>query len=363
MASKCSNPVPSGCSPSGLSPRLQECFDRRFNAAINQASLPAVTHTTNGDESRYADQCGTYTKCLPQDSPGKVNIAAYTAFRNAINLGETNPAAAYAAFEALALGGARTQNGPMGSFAYCFLGADSSQFGDNVVAPAPALASKAYATELIELYWASLLRDVHFTDYTTNPIALDAANELSNVDDYSGPVDSMGNVTPALLFRGGFQGEAIGPYLSQFLLIPSRLGALPFSQRYITYLPGYDYMTNTTDWFAVQQGQGTSAVFHEDPTPRFLHNGRGLASYTHVDELYQAYFTAHLVLEQLAPASKYLESRQPIRKFSQTERIRNLRLSRCRLGSHPRSPKSHSTQSGTRNGPFTFATVQKRAAD
>ena len=30
-----------------------------------------------------------------------------------------------------------------------------------------------------------------------------------------------------------------------------------------------------------------------------LHNGRGLAAYTHVDQLYQAYFTAYLVLSSL----------------------------------------------------------------
>jgi hypothetical protein len=37
----------------------------------------------------------------------------------------------------------------------------------------------------------------------------------------------------------------------------------------------------------------------KDPTARYLHNGRGLAAYTHVDVLYQAYFTAFLVLSSL----------------------------------------------------------------
>jgi hypothetical protein len=47
--------------------------------------------------------------------------------------------------------------------------------------------------------------------------------------------------------------------------------------------------------------------------PPYLHNGRGLAAWTHVDELYQAYFTAYLVLESLAwgtnPGNPYRTSK------------------------------------------------------
>jgi hypothetical protein len=58
------------------------------------------------------------------------------------------------------LGGPRTLNGPQGGLAFDLECRDSAQF----VAPAaPALASEDYATELVELYWASLLRDVEFT--------------------------------------------------------------------------------------------------------------------------------------------------------------------------------------------------------
>ena len=108
---------------------------------------------------------------------------------------------------------------------YDLEGNDSVQFGDApspanqeslvVVPPPPAVASVAFGTELVELYWASLLRDVAFTDYSTNAIAAQAAAELSSMPSYAGPIDSRGRVTPNLLFRGGFPGETIGPYVSQ----------------------------------------------------------------------------------------------------------------------------------------------------
>lgn len=312
MANMCDSTPPAGCSPSGVTdPRVLDCFARRFNTATNQSKVVSGGHTSNGDEALYPDKCATYTKCIKQASPGKVDLPSYHAFRDAINQGELDPTGAFNAFQSLTLGGSRPLNGPMGAFAYSFCGADSSQFGDTTVAQPPALATKAYATELIELYWCSLLRDVAFSEYATNTLAQEAANELSTSADYAGPTDSSGAVTPALLFRGTFQGETIGPYVSQFFLTPTVFGAQPIDQKYITYLPGFDYMTDIADWFAVQQGKPTSPVNQVDPTHRYLHNGRGLAAFTHVDELYEAYFIAHLVLEAMNASKPVLNPGNP----------------------------------------------------
>src|SRR6516164_8694504 len=86
--------------------------------------------------------------------------------------------------------------------------------GPHLVPPFDQVTSQAYGTQLVELYWASLLRDVPFTDYDKNGTAADAALELSAMPTYRGPRDNSGNVTPDLLFRGIFQGETIGPYVS-----------------------------------------------------------------------------------------------------------------------------------------------------
>src|SRR5262249_28975039 len=153
-----------------------------------------------------------------------------------------------------------------------------------VVPPAPALASEAYAAELIELYWCSLLRDVAFRHYASDATAVAAAAELSGLAAYAGP-RAHGVVTPALLFRGGYVGETVGPYMSQLLITPTRLGAQPISQKYITYASGVDYMTDLRSWAKVQNGISTGLSNVSEPVPRYLHNGRGLAALTHVDEL------------------------------------------------------------------------------
>ena len=304
MADPCITPVPPPCVPAIADARVLDNFTRRFNTATTEALAPVPSHPTNGDLA-LPDQCGTYTKCVLQASPGKVDLTAYTAFRAATLSGN------FSGFEAVPLGGPRTLNGPMGAYAKQFYGADSSQFGDPVVPAPPGVASKLYATELIELYWCSLLRDLPFTQYPGNATAQAAAAELATLALYQGPKDN-GKVTPALLFRGNLPGEKIGPYISQFFLTPTNFGALPFPQKYTTYLAGIDYMTDQETWFKVQNGISTGLFDQPDPMPRYLHNGRGLAAFTHVDQLYQAYFTAFLVLSSLNaplnPGNPYVDS-------------------------------------------------------
>lgn len=317
MASPCSSAVPAPCAPSLSDPRVLQFFARRFNTATRQALVTIPPHTTNGDETAYADKCATYSKCIRQASPGKVDLAAWATFTKALSTG------LFSDFEAIILGGARTLNGPMGSYAYTLAGSDCSQFGNAlspenqenlwpVVPPPPALASEAYATELVELYWCSLLRDVAFTDYHNHALAHEACAELSALRGYAGPTEN-GKVTPALLFRGTFAGETIGPYLSQFLVTPTMLGAQPIDQKYVSYKADLDYMTDLTTWQDVQNGIATGLEDQNDPIHRHLSNGRGLAAYTHVDILYQAYFTAYLVLQSINapvnPGNPYAHSK------------------------------------------------------
>jgi hypothetical protein len=182
-----------------------------------------------------------------------------------------------------------------------------------VVPPAPAAASENYGTELVELYWGSLLRDVAFTDYASDPIAQQAAAELSSMPTYAGPRDSSGNVTPDLLFRGVYPGDTVGPYLSQFYITPTFMGVQPISQQMIAFLPGNDFMTDPDTFLQVQNGIDTGVPLQYDPQPRYLHNGRGLTSFTHVDVLFQTFFTAYLVLGTMGappnPGNPYIGSR------------------------------------------------------
>ena len=306
------------CVPAGVSDaRVLASFKVRFDTATMEAEVAVPPHATNGDEARYPDKSGTYTKAIRQDGPGRVNLAAFKTFRDALDSGKP------ADFEKILLGGTRTLNGPQGAYAFTLEGTDAWQFGSapspenqepQVVVPAPpALASEAYGTELTELYWCSLLRDVAFTEYAGNATAVKAAAELSAMPAYAGPRDAGGTVTPNLLFRGTYPGETTGPYLSQFWLQPTNLGAQPIDQRLTTYLPGIDYMTDLLTWQDVQNGISTGLVNQIDPVRRYTHNGRSLAAFTHVDELYQAYLTAYLVLRSTGvaanPGSPYATSK------------------------------------------------------
>ena len=299
-----------------IDPRIKRSFAIRVGAATREALIPVPQHTTNGDEALYPDKSGTYTKGVLQDGIGLVNLAAFQTFRHAINTGR------FADFENVITGGPRTLNGPLGGRAFALEGSDDVQFGNApspanqidqiVVPPAPAVASEAYGTELVELYWASLLRDVAFTDYSSNDIAAQAAAELTSMPAYAGPRDGAGNVTPDLLFRGPYAGDTLGPYLSQFYLQPTYMGVQPIGQQMVTVAPDSDFMTDPTTFLQVQNGIDTGVSLQYDPQLRYLHDGRGLCSFTHVDVLFQTFFTAYLVLgfmnAPVNPGNPYVNS-------------------------------------------------------
>src|SRR2546423_13556945 len=128
--------------------RVLRSFLLRVEAATREALIPIPPHTTNGDEERYQDKSGSYSKGLLQDGIGLVNLEAYASYKTALKSGK------FEDFENIIIGGTRTQNGPLGAYAFALEGTDDVQFGDApspdnqinpiVVPPAPALASEAY---------------------------------------------------------------------------------------------------------------------------------------------------------------------------------------------------------------------------
>lgn len=274
--------------------RIQKSLNLRRDEAERDAAGPAPRQKDNGDEARYADKCGTYSKGLKQDSIGRVNLAAYHTFKKALESGRPSD------FNNITLGGPRTLNGPQGGLAFLLGCLDSSQFAQP---PAPAMESEDYAVELMELYWASLLRDVAFFDYDSNAFAQAAAKELSSFSSYKGPRNSAKEVTPGLLFRGPFKGETAGPYLSQFLINDTSFGALSLPQKYSSNQAKVNFMMDKTTFQQVQNGIATGLSL--TPTaPAYLYDGRGLTAYTHEDVLYQAYFIAYLVMNTINKGSQ-----------------------------------------------------------
>lgn len=290
--------LPAAIMPPGVTDRrIQQAFALRVQEALQDALQGPAKNVDNGDLALYPDKGGTYTKALPHDSYGRVDPAAFASLMKALSTG--NPTD----FAKIIMGGTRTLNGPQGAFCFDLETMDVVQFGQPQVPPAPKVASDLTATELVEHYWASLLRDVPFTDFGSSTLAAQAATEISSLPQYQGPRDSSGRVTPNLLFRGGFPGETLGPYISQFLLKPTFLGSLPITQQQWTYLPNIDYGTDFASWLDIQNGVDTGQRNQMDPQYRYQRNGRDMTSLTHMDVLFQEYLIACLVLAGINPAA------------------------------------------------------------
>jgi hypothetical protein len=276
--------------------RLQECFEIRMNAARDDRDAGMPVQIPNGDEDRYRDRIGNYSKGLPHNATGEVDPAAYQSLLTALST--ANPQD----FERIVMGGTVKLVNPQAGLAFDMEGLDSHQFG---MGTPPAMASAERAGEAVEAYWMALLRDVHFADYETGPLAQAACAEMSRLSDFRGPKEG-GKVTPKTLFRGFTSGDVTGPHISQFLLKPLEYGAIHIDQKINTYLPlnsgGADYMTDPASWRAVQDGAGPFGSNRIDTARRHIRNGRDLAAYVHIDVLFEAYMNACLwLLDNGAP--------------------------------------------------------------
>ena len=272
----------------GSNQRANQCAKLRRDAATAglQATPQNLQHPDNNDEELYPDKLGSYSKGLPHNNDGTVVAGAYAALLQAVNSGRP------ADFDAIPLGGHRGLTNPQSGLAFDMEGPDGHSL---VQPPAPAFASRAQAAEISENYWMALLRDVPFSQYSSNPIANAAAADLTLYGaDFTGPKNGSA-VTTATLFRGRTPGDLLGPYLSQFFYQDCNFGANKIEQKIRTTLPGINYMTDFATWLAVQRGfnQPPDAF---DPIPRYIRDGRDIGQWVHVDVLFQAYFQAFLIL-------------------------------------------------------------------
>jgi len=265
--------------------RLNAAYDNRIDQADRMFAEGIPAQTCNGDEALYPNRIGSYSKGLPHNAIGEVDLDAYQALLDALDSGHP------ADFEAIPLGGARKLTNPQAGLAFDTEGNDPHQFAQ----PAPpAFASAWEAGEMVELYWMALLRDIRFTSYRFSDLVERAVRELTHLSDFRGP-RIEGRVTPQTLFRDDVPGALVGPYVSQFMLKGTPFGAEYVERRMRTLRPGTDHMTNFEEWLTVQNGNVPgSAQF--DSTRRYIRNGRDLGEWVHVDVLFQAYFEACLIL-------------------------------------------------------------------
>jgi hypothetical protein len=174
--------------------------------------------------------------------------------------------------------------------------------------PPPAIASADAAAETVELYWASLVRDVPFINYGSDTNIAAAISDLNaRFKFYAGlpqfeivppgrtprpeprgfptqPMTPLGqtpgpgnNVTLQTLFRGFTKGDQIGPFLSQFLIRDVPFGPQTFPAK-IQPAVAQDYMMTPATWLFVQKGCMPSPL-PLLPTPRLISNARDLSRY------------------------------------------------------------------------------------
>lgn len=152
------------------------------------------------------------------------------------------------------------------------------------LAAPPHLDSREGALDQLELYWMSLLRDVHFANYADDLLARRAAEELG--------------ASPETLFRGESRGDSAGPYLSQLLYLDVAQFPLVTPQRFRMPPPGIDYQVAWISWLAAQNGLLAQPMSLESEK-RYVRTGRDLAEYVRRDFSYQAFLNAALILLRL----------------------------------------------------------------
>lgn len=269
--------------------RRQASQAMREERARHWATLESPLPKANSDELLYPDGWANFSKSLPHDALGHPNPAAFKALVRACNSGLP------ADFDAIPLGGVQPLRNPQGGLCLDFCGYDSNQ---TIAPPAPAFASAWRAGEMVEVYWASLLRDVPFSTYATDPLVALACADLTALSDFRGPKEG-GAVTPNTIFRGPYAGCEVGPFISQFLLKDIAFGAQINTQQVRVFAPGIDHMTDYAAWLARQNGAPFAPRVY-DGTLRYMRTIRDLAAWVDADPPFQAAYHALSILLQMS---------------------------------------------------------------
>ena len=286
----------------GEAGRTRRAFEIRCDRARDDTREGSGI-VTNGDEERYPDRRGSFSKTLPHNDLGEVDISAYADWLSLLAAGE---------FDRLDqirrdLQAEAKLNNPQAAYAFDLVGLDSHA---THLAPPPAFASGRMAVEMAELYWQALVIDVPFRNYETSILIRDA---VSDINAFSAPLSSPSSqkITAKTLFRGETAGDLAGPYISQFLWLDIPYGLKTIDQRYRCPARSQSFLVDTTEWLACQRGASPRKKLWFESTPRYICSNRELAEYVHRDFSFQSYLNAALIMLQfgdqaLSPTNPYL---------------------------------------------------------
>jgi len=349
--------------------RRTQIKDRRRAAQLLAEKYSGPSTQVNSDEINLEDDgyAMSFTKGLHHDEAGiLIENAHYSSLAEAINqdaatdftqlqrgisVNPPRPAKTTFSGDALDMEGIapvwRGWESPRAGHYFSLEGPDADATS---MPPAPALGSLELEAEIAEVYALALLRDVSFSEITSNTsvttisdIAVDdVVSALTNINWYVDKTDggltlqerrrraarfashahhdidnppNDGQFLRKDIFRGSGPGVKAGPYLSQFMVQGTQLAKDPadgsdvYSHASLTYgsqqidqkvsfFPeAVDYMLHWNAYLDVQNGADFGAANNTSQLPRrFIDTPRDLATYVRFDQLYQAYLNACLFM-------------------------------------------------------------------
>ena len=272
----------------------------REQGAELAAERPHGIDDNNGDEVAFPRFIGNFSKGLEHDALGDPEPRSYGTLLRALESRDPMD------FSQIDLGpGGKKLTNPQAGLAFNLEGPDSQELAQD---PAPSFGSDVTAGEMGELYWMAVARDIPFISYTGNAkINAAAASLNSEFPWYGGPQPANAQN----IFRGNFDGEQRGPFVSQFLVRgnndPRKMpgygrlategyiayGSRVIDQRQQTVQPGSDYLKDFAGWLAVQNGEDRRGQDQFDFTQRrFIRSLRDGANFVHFDLTIDAFYNA-----------------------------------------------------------------------
>ena len=310
--------------------RDNKAFEIRRDAAQLAKDRKGSDHPTNGEEEEYKNKnyITSYSKGLQHNNNGEVVADEYRKLLKALRTGKQQD------FNAIqftySLNESVPFTNPQAGFAFDLEGPDSHDLG---IRAAPRIDEPEAAGEIAELYWMALCRDIPFMKFNSNNLIAEAVSDLSsNYSDFPykevGFLTDLGDdigdrifskkfeipqdnqtITTDTIFRGITDGDIKGSYISQFLWMDVPWGSQRLEQiQHPLNLydinntkQGKDYLTDYKTWLEIQKGRKIDGNdFNKDDVDtnfkRHIITGRDLSYYVHVDQLYQAYLHACLIL-------------------------------------------------------------------
>jgi hypothetical protein len=286
------------------------------------------SNSTDGTTLSSADEARIYGGAVNSASQDQADQQQALADQSSIVPNEAQARLGITA--ATPVGSQRRLVDPQGGLAYQLEDVAITQ----LAAPAaPALASADDAAEIVELYWQSLVRDVPFINWGSDPTIAAAISDLNaRFKFYAGlpqfeivppgrtprpeprgfptmPMTPLGqtpgpgnNITLKTVFRGFTKGDQIGPYLSQFLIRDAPYGAQTVPAQ-IQPAVVQDYMMDPASWLNVQKGCMPPPVVLQQ-FRRYISNARDIARYIEFDLITEAYINALGLLIMMPDAQR-----------------------------------------------------------